>query len=376
MQLQTDVKYMQRALTLAENGRGWTMPNPMVGAVVVNNDGTVVGEGYHPKAGEPHAEIFALRQAGESARGATLYVTLEPCCHHGRTPPCTEAIIAAGIRRVVVACLDPNPKVSGEGISILKEAGIEVDVGVMECAAISLNEAFIRFMGTGQPFVSLKWAMSLDGKIATHTSDSRWISSEQSRMVAHQLRHSHAAILVGAGTVLADNPELTTRLPGCGRNPLRVILDPELSAPETAKVFGCLDLAPTVVYAGDAACRHKAQRMSDRGVEIVQLPVLASGGFNLRTVLQDLARRNTISVLVEGGSEVHGSFLTAKLADKVHVFVAPLLIGGRSAPGPVAGAGFSMISSAMHLTNLTWESSGPDIYLVGYPQKEALCSQG
>lgn len=359
---------MRRALDLARQGLGRTSPNPAVGAVIVR-DGRVVGEGYHRQAGTPHAEVHALQAAGEAARGATLYVTLEPCCHYGRTPPCTEAIIAAGIRRVVAAMADPNPKVAGGGFRALRQAGIEVEVGLLEEEARRLNEAFIKFITTGQPWVTLKMALTLDGKIATRTGASRWITGPLAREKAHKLRDTHDAILVGIGTVLTDDPELTTRLPGGrGRDAARVILDSRLRLPLTARVVNLTSTAPTLVATTAAAPVEARQLLVDRGIEVIVLPAEA-GRVAWQPLLAELARRQITSVLVEGGAGVNATALAAGVIDKVVAFIAPKIFGGAAAPGPVGGTGVATPEEAWQLEKVEVATCGIDIMLSGYLRK-------
>ncbi|MDN5344971.1 MAG: diaminohydroxyphosphoribosylaminopyrimidine deaminase [Clostridia bacterium] len=373
--LPEDTVYMRRALDLARQGLGRTSPNPVVGAVIVR-DGRVVGEGYHQKAGTPHAEIHALQAAGEAARGATLYVTLEPCCHYGRTPPCTEAIIAAGIRRVVAAMADPNPRVAGGGIQALRQAGIEVETGLLEREARRLNEAFGKFITTGQPWVTLKMALTLDGKIATRTGASRWITGPAARQKAHELRDTHDAILVGIGTILADDPELTTRLPGGqGRDAVRVILDSRLRLPPVARAVNLASPAPTIVATTAAAPAAARQQLTERGVEVLELPAAADGRVAWLPLLDELARRQITSILVEGGAGVNATALAAGVVDKVVAFLAPRIFGGTAAPGPVGGMGVATPAEAWQLEGLEVGPCGPDLMISGYLRKSGgeLC---
>ncbi|MGI9952345.1 bifunctional diaminohydroxyphosphoribosylaminopyrimidine deaminase/5-amino-6-(5-phosphoribosylamino)uracil reductase RibD [Moorellaceae bacterium AZ2] len=360
--------FMRRALELARRGLGRTAPNPAVGAVIVQG-GEIVGEGYHQKAGTPHAEVHALREAGERARGSTLYVTLEPCCHYGKTPPCTEAIIAAGIKKVVAAMVDPNPKVAGRGIRRLREAGLEVEVGLLEKEARRLNEAFIKYITTGLPWVTLKMALTLDGKIATRTRASRWITGEASRLKAHELRNTHDAILVGIGTILADDPELTTRLPG-GRDPVRVILDSRLRLPLNARVVNLKSSAPTLVATTEEAPRERREELARAGVEVVVLPSV-EGKVSWPALLENLAQRQITSILVEGGAEVNGSALARGVVDRVVAFIAPKIFGGREAPGAVAGPGVSRPEEAWKLEEVEVEPSGEDILITGLISRNA-----
>ncbi|OAT81835.1 bifunctional diaminohydroxyphosphoribosylaminopyrimidine deaminase/5-amino-6-(5-phosphoribosylamino)uracil reductase RibD [Desulfotomaculum copahuensis] len=363
-----DRRYMQMALDLARRGLGRTSPNPAVGAVLVK-DGRVVGRGYHARAGTPHAEIHALREAGAQARGSALYVTLEPCCHHGRTGPCTEAVIEAGVTRVVAAMTDPNPLVAGRGLERLRRAGIEVVAGVCEAEARRLNEVFIKYITTGLPFVVLKAAMSLDGRIATRTGHAQWITGPAARAAGHVLRDRYDAILAGVNTVLADDPSLTTRLAdGRGRDPVRVILDSRARTPPGARVIKQQSSAPTLVAVTPDAPAERVAALKSAGAEVLMLP--GDGGrVDLRTLLTELARRELTGVLVEGGGEVHASFLSAGLADKVVWFIAPLIIGGRQAPGPVGGDGPATLDGAVGLEQMTLTRYGEDYCLEGYVRR-------
>lgn len=361
-----DEHYMRLALELAKKGEGFTSPNPLVGAVLVK-DGEIVGTGYHARAGLPHAEIMALREAGEKAQGATLYVNLEPCCHHGRTGPCTEAIIAAKIRKVVVAMADPNPLVAGKGIARLRQAGVEVAAGVLEAEAGRLNEVFSKYITIGLPFVVLKAAMSLDGKIATRMGESRWITSEQARIFGHRLRHRYDAILAGVGTVLADNPSLTARLPeGGGRDPVRVVLDSSARTPPGAKIINQASAAPTLIAVTPKAPAERVAALKEAGAEVLVLPPDEKGRVNLPLLIKELGSREITSVLVEGGAEVHASALNAGIVDKVAWFIAPRIIGGKEAPGPVGGQGAGRPDEAIPLQNVSVQRIGEDIYVEGY----------
>lgn len=322
----SDEEYMKLALRLARRGLGKTSPNPMVGAVVVKGD-RIIGKGYHHYFGGDHAEIDAFKDSKESLAGATLYVTLEPCCHRGegkKTPPCTNAIIRERIGRVVIGTLDPNPRVCGNGIKHLNEHGIETKIGVLEAECRALNEAHFQFMSTGIPFVTLKFAQTLDGRIATATGDSKWISGEKFRRLAHRLRSIHDAVLVGIDTVLADDPELTVRLVK-GRNPARVILDSRLRIPLKAKVL--TSGAPTIIATASGADETKQSRLRDIGAEVLVVAADENGDVDLRELLKMLAERNISSVLVEGGSGVITSFLRRKLVDKMVVALAPRVMG-------------------------------------------------
>ena len=350
-----DLHWAARAIELALRADYRTSPNPMVGAVVVDAAGNLAGEGYHRQAGQPHAEQEALAVAGNHARGGTMYVNLEPCTHLHRTPSCAEAVILAGISRVVVSMPDPDERVSGAGITKLEAASIETVVGVHEERARRLNEFYIKHRLTGRPFVSAKFAMSLDGKIATRAGESRWITGEESRLHVHRLRHIHDAILVGVETVIADDPELTARLDGEeARQPLRVVLDSQLRTRMSARVVGPNTLIATT----------RSGRVGT--AEVLPLPATAEGRVQLAPLLDELGNRGILSLLVEGGSEVHGSFLAAGLVDKVHAYVAPRLIGGRDAPGAIGGSGVEQLVQAVQLRDLDTIRLGADILITGY----------
>lgn len=327
----------------------------MVGAVVLDSSGHLAGEGYHRRAGEPHAEQIALEMAGDQADGGTLYVNLEPCSHLHRTPPCADAIILAGIKRVVVSMADPDERVQGAGLAKLEAARIETVVGVHEDRAMRLNEFYIKHRLTGRPFVSAKFAMSLDGKIATRTGESRWISSEEARLHGHRLRHIHDAILVGVNTIMSDDPELTTRLEGEDvRQPLRVVLDSQLRTRMSARAVG-----PNTLIATTRSGRMGA-------AEVLKLPAAVDGRVALEPLLDELGKRGILSLLVEGGSEVHASFFASGLVDKVHAYVAPRLIGGRDALGPIGGPGVERLTDAIPLLELGATRLGNDLLITGY----------
>ena len=369
-----DEVFMREAMRMAEFARGHTSPNPLVGAVIVQG-GSVIAAGWHRRAGEPHAEIHALNMAGERARGATLYVTLEPCAHYGRTGPCADAVIKAGIARAVVGITDPNPLVSGKGISRLKEAGIEVVSGVLAAEISKQNEIFLKWITTQMPFVTLKTAMSLDGKIATVAGESKWITGEESRAYVQRMRAQNDAILVGIGTVLADNPALTVRLSeyaGRQKKLLRVVIDNEARTPLTANVVAD-GLAPTIIFVSERAPAEKIAALCAAGVEVIQL-----NGENIdtRAMLAELGKREITSLLVEGGGTVNFSFVEADLVDKVQAFIAPLIIGGESAKTPVEGNGAAALGMAMRLRDITLERVGEDILLTGYRRSGVTdCSQ-
>ncbi len=353
---------MRRALALAARGRGGVEPNPMVGAVVLDAGGTVVGEGWHERFGGPHAEVHALVVAGDRARGGTLVVTLEPCCHHGKTPPCTDAVVTAGVRRVVAAMADPFPKVAGGGVARLREAGVEVEVGVCETEAVRLNAAYLKLLRTGRPWVHLKWAMTLDGKTATRTRDSKWISGEESRRRVHELRGVVDAVVVGRGTVEADDPLLTARPPG-PRTAARVVLTASGRLPERCRLRATAREAPVVVF---TAAGHEAKLAgwAADGAEVVALPA-GDSGLSVDAVLAELGRRRMTHVLVEGGAGVHGAFLDARAVDELHVFVAPVLVGGTHATGVTGGLGVETMAAALRAGEFTAEMSGADVYLRG-----------
>ena len=355
---------MQTALTLANRALGETSPNPMVGAVVVDDQGDVVGQGWHQGPGSPHAEVIALDQAGERARGGTLYVTLEPCSHHGRTPPCVERVIRSGVRRVVAAMGDPNPLVDGEGFRRLRAAGIEVDVGLLEKEALLCNRAFVTWVTQKRPFVTLKLAQSLDGKAATRTGESKWITSEESRRHAHLIRSQVDAIIVGIGTVLADDPLLTARAhAGSGRQPLRVVVDSLARLSTSAR---CLAQpgGPTLVAVGKRAPKRRIKEIEAAGGRVWVCPGQGDR-VDLAALLDHLAGQNVTHLLVEGGPTLRGAFIDADLVDEVHAYVAPLVIGGRDALPSLGGTGRSQLAEAMALIDIEWKRFGPDLYLYG-----------
>ena len=335
---------MERALELAKLGR--TSPNPMVGAVVAR-EGKIIGEGYHHKAGEPHAEALALQQAGGRAKGADLYVTLEPCCHHGKTPPCTNAVIESGVNRVIAAMLDPDPRVAGKGIECLRKAGIEVEVGLMEPDARELNKAFIKRVTTGMPFVLWKAAMTLDGKIATSTGDSRWVTGNEARAEVQRLRMQHDAVMVGIGTVLADDPELIVHgFPGAP-NPIRIVVDAKASIPLNALVLD--DKAETIVAVGEDVPDDKVANLEAAGARVLALPA-SEGWIQLPALMTELANQGINSVLLEGGGELASSMLRDGLIDEGLIFIAPKIVGGRDAKTPVEGDGISLMNEAMEVS--------------------------
>jgi diaminohydroxyphosphoribosylaminopyrimidine deaminase/5-amino-6-(5-phosphoribosylamino)uracil reductase len=357
-----DESWMRQALDLAERGRGCVEPNPLVGAVVVR-DGHLVGEGWHQRYGQAHAEVNALAAAGETARGATLYVTLEPCCHHGKTPPCTDAVLRAGVRRVVVAMSDPFPAVAGNGTELLRAAGIAVQVGVCEAEARRLNAPYLKLLAAGRPYVHAKWAMTLDGKIATRSGDSRWISNEESRRRVHELRGRMDAIVVGIGTALADDPQLTARPPG-PRTAVRVVLDGKGRLPPAGRLASSARQTPVLV-ATAAALPENIAELRECGCEVLALPG-GDGRVDVSALLAEMGRRRYTNVLVEGGAGVLGSFRDAGAIDEVHVFVAPRLAGGAEARTPMGGRGVEWIAEALRLAEWRFEDVAGDLYVRGW----------
>ena len=362
---ETDRKLMEHALEVAAKARGATSPNPLVGAVIVR-DGDIVGDGYHHKAGEAHAEIHALNQAKGCTKGATMYVTLEPCCHWGRTPPCTEAVIRAQLANIFVAMKDPNPQVAGNGIRQLQEAGIRVQVGLCEAESRQLNEVFIKHITTQYPFVILKSAISLDGKIATASGESQWITSEASRMKGHEIRAQVDAILVGIGTVLQDNPSLTARLPG-RRNvdPIRIVVDSHGRTPLGAKILDTDSNAGTLIAVTKNAPSERIAALKSAGADVLIVEG-KTGRVCLRALMRELGRKEITSVLIEGGGEVNAAALQAGIVDKVMFFIAPKLIGGQTAPGPIAGTGVTHLAEAFHLHNVKTTQIDTDFLIEGY----------
>jgi len=369
-----DKKFMKLALNLAEKARGRTSPNPMVGAVITR-DGEIVGRGYHHRAGTPHAEIHAIADAGEKTKDAVIYVSLEPCSHHGRTGPCAQAIIQAGLSRVVMAMMDPNPMVSGRGKAALEARGIQVQTGILESEARKLNEAFVKYITTKQPFVIMKTAMSMDGKIATTSGKSKWITSQDSRRRVHQIRDEVDAIMVGIGTVMRDDPSLTTRLPnGHGRDPVRVILDSRGRISPEARVLHLDSPALTIIAVTSQASQEKIAQLREQAEVLVVTE--QNGRVSLQALMRELGQMEIMSLLLEGGAEVNASALKERIVDRVMVFIAPKLIGGAEAPGPVGGSGIDQLSEAVPLTDISLERIGEDILITGTPRGGNPCSQG
>ena len=368
--------YMEDALCLARLAKGYTSLNPAVGAIIVK-DGLAVGRGYTQPAGSEHAEVMALRQAGDKAQDAAMHVTLEPCCHHGRTPPCTQAIIDAGISEVHIALLDPNPLVSGRGLSKLNEAGIKTYVGAYQQEAYEINEAYFKYITTGLPFVIAKFAMSLDGKIATKTGDSKWITSEEARRYVHTLRHTSDAIMVGVNTIIADNPRLTAR--GCGgkggmrkTQPLRLVVDSKGRVPLNARIFE--PPGEVLLAVVDPFDSEKRREFTQVGAEVLELPS-KEGLVDIEELFKVLGKRGTVNILVEGGGELLGSLFDYHLVDKVLAFVAPIIIGGKEGKSAVGGDGVDNVAEALRLSQIGTRSFGDDILVSGYvnePQIQAV----
>ena len=357
-----DVKFMRRALELAVKAIGKTSPNPLVGCVIVK-EGQIVGEGYHHMAGSPHAEVHALTTAGDQAYCATAYVTLEPCSHYGRTPPCADALICAELKRVVVAMKDPNPLVAGRGIDRLRKAGIQVDVGLLNQEATLVNEIFIKAITTGLPFILYKSALTLDGKIATETGDSCWVSSEKSRHYVQQLRDKHDIIMVGSETVIQDNPKLTCRLPG-GKDPVRVLVDGQLRISETAQILSASIHSPCIIATTLAASEDKVELL--KNMELVEVwQYDTSRHVPLKELLTDLVRRGWTSILLEGGGGLAGALLNESCIDKIEFFIAPKLVGGHG-PSPLSGLHIQRMAEALALDNVQVDLETGDLHVTGY----------
>jgi len=364
-----DIEFMRRALCLARRGKGRTSPNPAVGVVIVRR-GKVIGEGWHRRSGESHAEVRALARAGGAAHGATMYVTLEPCSTYGRTPPCTAAILSSGLSRVVIASLDPNPRHNGRGVRILRRRGIRVDVGLLAGEASQLNEDFFKHIRSGIPFTTVKVAMSLDGKIATGRGDSRWISGSRSRRYAHRLRFLSDAIVVGRKTIEMDDPFLTARSDGnTVKVPWRIVLDSRAKTPLGARILSPPLSSRTIIAVTDRAPREKRARLEALGARVMRCPS-RDGKVSLRSLWQRLGRIGIMSVLIEGGGETIASALTAAVVDKIAIFIAPKIIGGRSAPTAVGGDGVRSVAHAMGVKRLSIARMGEDLLIEGYISSE------
>lgn len=358
---------MRLALRLAVKGKGRVAPNPLVGALVVK-DGAVIGRGYHRAYGADHAEVMALKEAGEEARGATMVVTLEPCNHFGHTPPCTQAIIKAGIRRVVFGMKDPNPSVAGGGEQTLRENGVLVTEGILEEKCQKLNESFIHFVSNQTPFVTLKTAATLDGKIATHTGDSRWITGEKSRRRVHRLRGEMDAVMVGIGTALKDDPLLTCRLPGAWRQPLRIVIDTHLKLPLSSNLVRSCQEAPLLIVIGPGVPAGRCEVMASRGIEILALP-LYNGRVDLKKLMVNLGERLITSILLEGGSELNASALAAGIVQKVLFFYAAKILGGQGSLSMIGGPSPGALAAAIPLRACSVRRSGEDFLMEGYVEK-------
>ncbi|MCY6960535.1 bifunctional diaminohydroxyphosphoribosylaminopyrimidine deaminase/5-amino-6-(5-phosphoribosylamino)uracil reductase RibD [Clostridium brassicae] len=359
-----DKEYMKRAIELAKKGEGLTKPNPLVGAIIVKNN-KVIGEGYHEFYGGPHAEVNAFRNATEDVKGAKMYVTLEPCSHYGKTPPCAKAIIENGIKEVVIGMKDPNPLVAGKGIKILEENGIKVSCGVLEDEVRQINDIFIKYITTKKPFCIMKTAMTMDGKIATYIGDSKWITNDLSRQYVHKIRNRVSAIMVGIGTVLADNPRLTTRLEDkIGSDPIRVIVDSKGRIPLEAEVLNIESNAKTIIVVIDKAGKEKIQAIKEKGAEVIIAPE-KNGRVNLAYLMDELGKRDIDSVLLEGGSTLNFSALSERIVDKVITFIAPKLIGGETSKTPLGGEGIASMKDAIKLQNIKINTFGEDVMIEG-----------
>lgn len=364
-----DIDMMRRALKLAERGTGFTNPNPLVGAVIVK-EGRIIGEGWHRRYGGDHAEVDAFKNATEDVSGADMYVTLEPCSHYGKTPPCARAIVEKGIRRVFIGLTDPNPLVSGRGIQILRDNGIHVEAGFLEEEGRRLNEIFLKYITTGLPFCIMKTAMTLDGKIATAAGDSKWITGELSRKHVHELRHRVSGIMAGIGTIMADDPMLTTRLEGAeGKDPVRIVIDSSARIPLEAKVLNLDSEVGTIIAATEKADKEKLMALKARGAEVIITP-LKDNGVDLEFLMRELGERKIDSVLLEGGGQVNYAALRSGIVDKVNVFIAPKLIGGEDARTPVEGEGIRYMKDAILLGKTGFHKFGDDIMIEGYIRKE------
>jgi diaminohydroxyphosphoribosylaminopyrimidine deaminase/5-amino-6-(5-phosphoribosylamino)uracil reductase len=356
-----DLRHLRRALELASLSRGAVEPNPLVGAVVARGE-SVLGEGRHERFGGPHAEVVALRAAGASAEGATLYATLEPCCHHGKTPPCTDAVLASKVARVVVATVDPFPKVCGRGLDVLRRAGVVVELGGLEGEAKRLNAPYFKRVRSGRPYVHAKWAMSLDGRIATASGQSKWITGEEARRHAYAFRGLMDAVVVGVHTALADNPLLTPRPPG-PRIPARIVLDSSGRTPLDSQLVRTAADAPTVIAATKRASAERLGALANAGCETIVLSADSAGRVSIPALLDELGKREFTNILVEGGARVLGSFLDAGEVDAVRAYVAPCLVGGEGASPPIAGRGFQAVSDVLRLEAGPPTPLGLDLFL-------------
>lgn len=360
-----NIDYMKRALELAKIGWGRTKPNPLVGAVIVKN-GKIIGEGWHKKFGESHAEVNAIENSIEDCQGAKLYINLEPCSHYGKTPPCVHRIIESKIKKVAIAMEDPNPIVSGKGISILRDNGIEVEVGLLKEEALRLNDIFIKYITHKTPFVLLKWAMTADGKTATKTGDSKWISSHSSREYVHKLRNRYSSILVGINTVLKDDPELTSRsIEMENINPIRIVLDGFGRIPLSAKILDIDESKPTIVATSEKMEKDKRKKLLEMDAKVLIIDE-NNGTLNLKTLLKELYKQGIDSILVEGGGTVASSFLEANLVDKIADFIGPVIIGGKDAKTPIMGNGVNSIKDGFKIQLPEFQRFEDDILMEGY----------
>lgn len=357
----SDSDYMRLALQLAQKGCGWVSPNPMVGCVIVKN-GEIIGQGWHEKYGQPHAERNALSSCRESPEGAVMYVTLEPCCHYGKQPPCTEAILSSGIKKVFVGSSDPNPLVAGKGIQILREHGVEVTEHILKEECDRLNEVFFHYIRTRRPFVVMKYAMTMDGKIAAYTGASKWITGEPARNHVHRQRHRYRAIMAGVGTILSDDPMLTCRIDN-GRNPIRIVCDTNLRTPVTAQVVRTAKQIPTIIAVCHAD-REKTSAFEEAGCQIIHLGE-EGGHVDLRQLMEELGQREIDSVLLEGGGTLNWSALQSGIVQKVQAYLAPKLFGGQTAKTPVGGTGVPAPADAFSLKNSTVTRLGEDFLIEG-----------
>ncbi|MBE6049258.1 MAG: bifunctional diaminohydroxyphosphoribosylaminopyrimidine deaminase/5-amino-6-(5-phosphoribosylamino)uracil reductase RibD [Clostridium sp.] len=361
-----DEKWMQRALDLAIKGEGTVNPNPLVGAVIVKNE-KVIGEGYHKKFGEVHAEVNAFNSAKEDVTGATMYVTLEPCSHYGKNPPCADLVVKKNIKRVVIGILDPNPLVAGRGVKKLRDAGIEVTVGVLEKECKKINEIFLKYITTRKPFVLMKTAMSIDGKIATFSGESKWISNEKSRLEVQKLRNKYAAIMVGINTVIKDDPKLTCRIEN-GVNPIRIVVDSELRIPMESNIVNTAREVKTIIATTSKCNRVKRDELENKGVEVVIITEI-EGKVNLKELIKLLGTKEIDSVLLEGGGTLNFSALKEGIVDKVQTFIAPKLIGGENAKTPIEGKGIDKLKEAYELKDLSVRVIEGDIIIEGYVKR-------
>ena len=367
--LSYDEKYMRLAMQLAGNAIGRTSPNPLVGAVIVK-DNRVVGCGWHRKAGTPHAEVHALNQAGELAQGADVYVTLEPCAHYGKTPPCAKALVEAKVKNVYGGLLDVNPKVAGKGFKILEDAGIHVEYGFLQDELRKQNEVFFKWIEHKKPFVVLKAAMTLDGKIATATGQSKWITNETSRAYGYKLRDIYDGIMVGINTVIEDNPMLTARVDG-GKNPIRIVVDSSLKIDINANVVQDKS-AKTIIATTDKADKDKILKLQAQDVDVIVVDKDENDKVDIEKLLDILGQKNICSILVEGGATLNGSFVAKKLVDKVYFFIAPKIIGGKEAKTPVAGTGILNLQEALTLKDIQFEKLEEDILIIGRVDKDKV----